>query len=304
MNLGFEESFSYLFKERRWLVKFSIIFVVNFALVVFTLLANYFTTPKFEGALTIKELTTLDFSTAIVVAVSTVIVSILMVVFSTWYTYENTQAAIQKRSSKLIWEYSIVNTFKKVIKYTVVSLIYSMFAVVTLLIFIGIPIFVIATIIGTTGSSMQNTQALAATYGLLFILLCCFALLAILVCCIVFYVVTMPAYLRLIATDSFSEAFNIRSNLRIAKRYFWNFVLILVLVLVYSGIVGLISGFASIFASSISILNPEMGLATDVIIQIPLTIVSTFFSYFVYTRLLGNLYRGIIEKEEDLKFLR
>lgn len=301
MNIGFEESFSYLFKERRWLVKFTIIFVVNFALVVFTLLANHFANPTLDRTLTIKELSSLDYSTAIAIAVSTVLVSIILSIFSGWYTYENTQAAIQKRSTKLIWEYSVITTFKKVIKFLVVSLIYTVLAIFILLIFIGIPLFVLGTLLGVGTFSNSNIESLSFV---LLMALTCLAIVGVLVCSLVFYVITMPAYLRLIATDSFSEAFKFSSNLRIAKRYFWHFAFILLLVMVYSGIVGAIAGTASIFTSSISLLNPAMGLGIDVVIQIPITIISTFFTYFVYTRLLGNLYRGIIEKEEDLKFLR
>jgi len=303
IDFGFEDAFMHIFKERRSWVKFGIIFSINFAFIVFSLLTDYFASSTTNGDYSIKTITSVNYTSSLIVAIMSVFISILFVIFSTWYTYENTQAGIQKRSTKLMWEYTIVNTFKKVVKYIVVSLVYAFFAALLLLIFIGLPMAILFLLV-TSATINGSPREMSATIVLIGLFVCGIAFIATVIIGFSFYVITIPAYLRLMATDSFSEAFKIKSNFRITKKYFLNFLLMFILIVIFAVLFGFISGIAGAFAGFVTILHPIMGIFASILIQVPLTAISVYFTYYVYTRLLGNMYRGIINIEEDLKFLR
>lgn len=302
---NFDDAFLHIFKERRWWLKIGIMFLVSYCFTVVTTILSTLTTDYSNfNTLNLKTLTSLDYTTSLIVGALTIVLTIIYVLVSGLYTYENTQAGIQKRATRLPWEYSLWDGLKKVLKYVLASLIYAVIIFILLAFIIGLPALFIALLIGTafsaSGASSSSIAGLVAIGSILF---CAFIIVALIISVLI-YAFTMPGYLRLIASNTFSEAFHFGSNIRIGKEYFGSFLLTVVLTIIFAVLYGAFSSILSGIATSILFFNPIVGIVLYLIFEIPLSLVLTYFTYFVYTRLLGDLYRNIINKEEELKFLR
>lgn len=297
MNFG--ESVMYLFKERRWWLKFGIIFLISYCFtaisIVFSAISDNTVTTN---ASPIENMPVLLTSLAL-----SLVVILILLFFSTFYTYENTQAGINNRPTKLLWEYSFKDVIKKVAKYSIVNFVYAIIITVTFLVVIGLPAIWIGLMVNSAYSSDPSSATLAGLVAIGF-LFSCIILAIILVLSAIFFALSSAGILRLIATNTFSEAFKFKSNIRIGKKYFWNFFLVFVLLAGVSIIYSILSIISSSIAATIFFKNDLFQIITQLIFEIPLSAFLVFFSYFVYTRLLGKVYRGIIAKEEELKSLR
>ncbi len=302
IEMGIGKAFTSLFKERRWWVKFGIIFSISYLAIALSLITGVMDLGK--NANSIKSYTTLELTTTLLIGLVALIVSIILVVFSLWYNYENTQAAIQNRQTKLIWEYSFSDSVKKTAKYGVASIVYGLISFVISMVVIGIPVFATIILMGFIYDSATVSKEYGVIIGLGFILLCCIFTVVVLGLMAFVYALTTPGYLRLVASNTFSEAFHFRSNLRIGKKYFGYFIAAILILLVFSFVLGFATSIFSAVSTAVSLTNPVFGLILQLIIQIPATIVTTYLSYFVFPKILGNIYRGIISKEDELKFLR
>lgn len=302
---NFDDAFLHIFKERRWWLKLGIMFLASYCFTVVTTILSTLTTDYSNfSTLNLKTLTSLDYTTSLIIGALTIVLTIIYIVVSGLYTYENTQAGIQKRATRLPWEYSLWDGFKKVSKYILVGIIYTVIIFVLLALIVGLPALFIALLVGTAfstnGVSSSSIAGLVAIGSILF----CAFIVAILIASVLIYAFTMPGYLRLIASNTFSEAFHFGSNIRIGKKYFGYFLLTIILTIIFAVMYGAFSSILSGIATGILFFNPAIGIILHLIFEIPLSLLLTYFTYFVYTRLLGNLYRNIINKEEELKFLR
>lgn len=300
IDLGISDAFTSLFRERRWWVKLGLISALTFFITVLSLVVELIKPEK--GVINAKTITSMEYTSAMIFSVTSLILIAVLLISSLWYTYENIQAAIQKRHTKLVWEYSLSNTLKKIGKYFIVSMVYGVIGLILLIIFVGIP----ALIVFSLGFALFQGEPkdLYQLVPFLIVLICCVFGVILLAVSLIFSLFTTPGYLRLIATNTFSEAFHFGSNWRIGKKYIWYFIGVSLLFVALTGVISFVSSFFSIFGVSLSLINPIMGLIVQVIAQIPVSIATAYISFFVYPKILGNLYRGIINKEEELKFLR
>lgn len=300
IDLGISEAFVSLFRERRWWVKLGLISALTFFITILSLVVELIKPEK--GVLNAKTITSVEYTSAMLFSVTSLILIAILLISSLWYTYENIQAAIQKRQTKLIWEYSLSNNIKKIGKYFIVSMVYGLIGLILLIIFVGIPALIVFSL--SFALFQGEPKDLYQLVPFLIVLLCCVFGIILFVVSLVFSLFTTPGYLRLIATNTFSEAFHFGSNWRIGKKYIWYFLGVSLLLVVLTGVISFVSSFFSIFGVSVSLINPVVGFIVQVIGQIPVSIATAYVSFFVYPKILGNLYRGIINKEEELKFLR
>ncbi len=300
IDLGISDAFTSLFRERRWWVKLGLISALTFFITVLSLVVELIKPEK--GVINAKTITSVEYTSVMIFSVISLILIAVLLISSLWYTYENIQAGIQKRQTKLVWEYSVSNTLKKIGKYFIVSIVYGVIGLILLIIFVGIPALIVFSL--SFALFQGEPKDLYQLVPFLIVLICCVFGVILFVVSLVFSLFTTPGYLRLIATNTFSEAFHFGSNWRIGKKYIWYFLGVSLLFVVLTGVISFVSSFFSIFGVSLSLINPIMGLIVQIIAQIPVSIATAYISFFVYPKILGNLYRGIINKEEELKFLR
>lgn len=299
LNIG--DSVSFLFKEKNWLLKFGIIFFLSFLVnacgVIMDMVGNNSATyqPDPNQALLLLGL----FGASL-------LLTLIYSVIGIWYTYEVVQSGIQKRATKLIWEYSFADVIKKISKYFLASIVYGIIIFVFIVIIVVIPLLAGLVLLAFLNSLTGPDGLRVATAALpaIALVLTCVAILAMLVIGSLIYMFTMPAYLRLIATNTFAEAFNFKSNFRIGRKYFWYFLAAILVIMVTAFAMGLGIGVLEVLASLVAGSNQLLQGITQLLIQIPFTMVVTYLAFFVYTRMIGNLYRNIITKESELKFLR
>lgn len=294
VDLKLEDAIVFLFKERRWWLKFGIIFMLYYSVMALSTVLSIDDKQNLYGIYSGTGLLT---NPAVVIAIAIVllILAIFVTLLGGWYMYENTQSGIERRQTKLLWEYSLTTTVKRTIKLTLAGIIYGVMILIPLVLIIGLPIVIWSSLYSSVNSS---------TFFLIGLLLCCAIFILLLIISIVVFMYTTPAYLRLIASNTFGEAFKFRSNFKIAKKYFFSFVFVGGIAFVVGFILSIFSGMLSIFTSAVYLMHPVAGTILELIVQLPVTALMVYLSYFAYARLLGNMYRSIILKESELKHLR
>jgi hypothetical protein len=307
IDLKLGHSIKYLFAERRWWVKLGIIFLINYAIIAIGALANFFNNSVEKGSIDLKTISSLQSVNPVVWIVLAVVLVIFYVLFAlvvSWYTYENTQAGIENRKTRLMWEYSFGENLKRSGKYLLANLIYSFIFGIVIAIVLIVPILQVTSLATSgTGASISPKEA-QSMFGLGLLLVLCVAVPIILALSFVFYLVTTPGYLRLFASNTFSQSFKFGSNLKIAKRYFWYFVLFVLISFTFVGVYTTVTFPIALIYASIALINPLLGFFAELIIQAPLTLVLVYFSYFVYPRMVGVFYREVINRESSLSSLK
>jgi len=321
---NFRDAFTYIFKEKDWPLKLGLPILVQLLVVIPSAIYSFLNLDSSDSSFYSNsynylpatatrnpglETMALAFSCFILLTI------IPTIIISLWYAYENTQAGIQLRSTKAIWSNNFSDTLKKVGKYFIVNLAYSIVILIIFAIFAAIFFGLFcagAALLGSLGananaglSSFQNTgkldPSLFAGAGIIgVLLLCCFGIVALVVS-IVAYLFIMPAMLRLIGTNTLGEGLKFGENWEIGKKYKGDFLGLLGIVILFAFIYGVINGFLSLFAGIFMVAAPGVGLVVSVIVQTITSIGVVYFSSFVYTRLSGQMFRHIAQKEPLLK---
>ncbi len=323
---NFKEAFSYLFKEKSWGLKFGIIYVANLIVMVpmsiyslvqnaklstlgnlkTTSLSNLSTNPYWN-----TSTTSADSSVALLFMCFVLIMIIPFIIVSYWYLYENIQAGIQKRHTKGIWENKFEDTLKKVAKYFVVKLVYGLIIGLVVILIVGIIfglfccISMLFTGLASGNYSTNSSRDLNALFGTGFVgmsvvLVCCTVIFT-LVLSVFAYLLETPAILRLVGTNTLNEGLKFGENWELAKKHKGTFLTLLGLCIVYAIIIGGITLISTLIAQRVYLSAPAFGILIEIVAQSVFAIATTYFGYFVYTRLLGQAFRGIVKKEASLK---
>jgi hypothetical protein len=210
-----------------------------------------------------------------------------------WYHYENAQAGIQNRETKSILEVTKSEVFKKIGKFYLVDMIYQyilqLFSYFLLVAFI--PFFILFPLAEESGSDVLEI--------LVVILLCCAGLLFFVALSYISFIVLTPATLRLIETNTFSQAFKIKENWKLLKQNHRAFLNIFLVTLFYEIGIFIIGIFLIVLASLFIDALPILGWAMMIVFIIFLTILWYYYSIFVYPHLIGQWYRELRSKFRD-----
>lgn len=292
----YTKAFTYLFKEKNWgwkllipLVGQLIVTAVSFLVSAPSAVNNNVTykssiyASNFAGVWAI--------GTCILYAVIFVIALIDM-----FYTYENSQAAIEKRETKGIWQYKFDVLLKRVGKLYLVNLVYGLLPAL----FIGC--FVVAMVLFLVPTSTSISMVNPVQYGSrintsgitgLYIVLLCFGVAVLMVLAFIWqYFVTLPAQLRLFETNTFGEAFKFSRNFKIAKEnaneilklFLLNLLIVFVAILVF---------IPFIVVASLALVIPVVGWLFFALIMGLFGSVAVYYQQFVLPYMTGTLWREI-----------
>lgn len=287
VDLNFRQAFLGIFKEKNWIAKLGYISIFYFLILVISSILTRLD-PSTPGNIT--KIVNIDNPVFLLVALIFLVVALVKYVFlSIWYTYENTQAEIQNRHTKFFLKNSFLDSLKKVVKYSLVSIIYSLIPGLILGVSAVVGFIFLGAFSGSEPMGMENI-------GLYIVALLCLFCFAIILFAL-FYLFTMPIYLRLIATNTFSEAFRVGYNFKILKNYFASFFAVAMLTFVSSIIVGLVTGILTGITTGISTFNPLLGLGLEILFQLPIAIMVSYVSFYVLPGIMGGMYREVIKKE-------
>ncbi|MEO6728496.1 MAG: DUF4013 domain-containing protein [Candidatus Dojkabacteria bacterium] len=286
-----KQSWLYLFKEKNWIQKLLIPIVPG---VVFVILLGLVTVPALfltafaDSPSTASKLSNLGGVVGPVVLLCfccvLVVYSIIMSVISTWYQYEYTQVTLENRESNLITKQNKMDVIKKAGKLLLVNAIYNIptFVIVGLL-------YVVMLLAGTVrpNSYMYGyTPSSSLSSGGLLVSCLLFFIIIFVVVPYNFYFV-QTAKVRLIKTNTFREAFRIRTILETVKKNFKRLSVFLGILFVYIVGYGVIS-----FGLSILGVIPLIGLCL-IPFQIVLSVAIWYFGIFVYPYMVGLVYKEI-----------
>jgi hypothetical protein len=131
---------------------------------------------------------------------------IMLYIWNINYTYEYTQAGMQNRETDFVWKKDKLELLKKTVKYFIVAFVYSL-----PILFVQLLNMLLSTALGLNGYSSETSG------GAFVIYICMVFIFGIFELFYSFYII-MPATLQLIKTDTFSEAFKIKSIFRSSVR--------------------------------------------------------------------------------------
>lgn len=315
--LNFGDAFGFLFKEKNWLLKFLIPLIpIIISMLPITILSVIAGNNVETNALYFKNLpknglefdwrlgnhySILDSSPLVIFAiVFSIIVGVFSAVIGLWYQYEITQSGIEKRETKPIWKESIFDILKKAGKSFLLTLLYW---IVPLIIVLGVACCIAMVAGFGLVEKIGSLNSMPSLYGLFeftvigsIAVICISCVIAI---CLGIYqlLVVQPASLKLIATNTFSEGLKMGHAFKIGTKYFGQFFLATVFIMLIS----LLLTFPLSLASSIM----QLGIQNQAIqifvvsgFSVLTTIVSLYLTFFA-SRLVGGLYRAILEKEKE-----
>jgi len=285
-----KEAWTYLFKEKQWGLKLllPVVPAVIFGLIaapifiIATLLvfnadskpsADLFAAAGVLGSVLLLCL-------CCVVAVFAIVQSII----TYWYQYEYTQVALEDRESVVIIKPSKMDVIKRAVKLALVNLIYNIPTSIVVGFFYAL--FIVTGGVRQTRYvyGMMNTGSLSAVGVLLF---CLVMLIVIFIVVPYNFYIVQTAKVRLIRTNTFREAFRIRTIIESARKNFKTLSIFLGVLLLYV----LVYIVVSMVISILSVI-PFVGLCL-IPFNIVLSIAVGFFSIFVYPYMLGKAYKEV-----------
>jgi len=304
-----KDAFTFLFKEKNWFLKILVPFIFMILIVLPSILSS--------GTLRSTNLT--DYSIYNSYAYSSVnilnmflscLICFIIIPFLGivgWYTYESTQSGIQKRATKALWHGDIGDKLKKASKYITASLIYGLgigvIYTVLFLIFVTIIIILTGGDMSFTDGIMVGREGLGIIYLLAICAISCVFFFVILTISIITFMIYMPALLRLIATNTFADAFKIQENWNIAMRYKGQFLSIYLLNFVMGIVLVVISFGVGIAGAMFLFSAPLITLCINFVGYFGYMIIATHYAYFVYPRFAGLVYREVIQSETSLSYV-
>lgn len=304
-----KDSLTYLFKEKDWIVKYTIPFVFVLIIMILSSINQANTLNNLSLNLSEYYKTYRNFNsvgTLLSCLMCLTVIPYLLV--SGWYAYENIQSGIQKRATISLFTGNFGDKLKKSLKYIALNLI---FGLILGVIVFGIMMafgMIVAVIMGGvvsisgTANTLQSYSSLGTAYLILICCITCLSLLFAIAIIILSCLLILPSYLRLIATNTFSEAFKFGDNWRIVKNNLGKFAGI-ILVIFISAILLIILSLGITFISSLFIQQPIITLVINLIGGFIYSILSTYIGFFFLPRFLGLVYRNIVEKEPSLSYV-
>jgi ABC-type sugar transport system permease subunit len=209
-------------------------------------------------------------------------------VIASWYDYENTQAAIENRDTTPIWREKFFDFIKKSFKNLLVTFIY------TLLVLIVVAAISIISALALSASFVADTSLIAL---LITCVICCVSIFMIIAITAYYYLIFLPAKLRLIHTHTFSEGFNFKEIWSLSKKNKSNFIILFVITFVVLIVFVAINFFMSIVTSLLQAFIPIIGIILSLILSFIYSAFYMYFMMFVLPILTGNMYRKILETE-------
>lgn len=279
---SFIESLTYIFKEKNWVSK------VGFFLFIVTLQILVSASFSFLGYEEYNTTTgdvrmSILFLPAFCVAIVVFIVSAVSLMF---YQYENIQAAIQNRETNAIWSYDLWDTIKKLGKYFLAS-----FAlVIPFIVFFIFAIFL--------GFLVMGLTAIGGPLVILGVMLFC-GLMLLLIPIGVYYVYffMVPSLLRLIATNTFSEALKISENFDLGRKYWRHFGVLFLMALLVGIAFGIPIGLIGAVSDIIFDGDQRLSSLLEGILSLPLTLILQLFIAFCYPYLTGKVFKDVLDGE-------
>ena len=286
-----KESWTFLFKEKQWALK--LLFPV-IPMLIFGLLAFLIAIPLFISSYAAlgKNSDGLAFFGVVgplvllcLCCVGTIYV-IISSIINSWYQYEYTQVALEDRESNVIIKQNKMDVVKRAIKLLLVNAIYNI--PTSIVIGIMYAALILTGGLGQTTSYSTYSYKSTPNFSALSLLLWCVMLLVILFIVVPYnFYIVQTAKVRLIRTNTFREAFRVRTVLSMAKRNFKRLSLFLGVLAVYIVIYVILNLILSIFG-----IIPFVGLCL-IPFNIILSIAVVYFTMFVYPYMIGKAYKEV-----------
>lgn len=284
-----KESWTYLFKQKKWGIKLGIPYLIN--IISFILISPLVAGLIFGAALGARNQIGLAISglsgAAIVIAV--IIYFVVYVVVQYWYDYEVTQAAMQQRDIKIIYKDGWTNVFKKAGK---IFLSYFIYNIPVMVIYACWYVLLLLTAGGSIFRSTNNLGFVSTSnnYTAVVLMVIIVLFLTFLIVIPYSFFVAQPAKLRMIYQGSFNEAFKLNAIYKLVKKEWKYFAAFLGIMMAYI-FVYLVINFILSFLSAF----PVLGLCV-----LPFNIVFgavwVYFILFVMPYMAGSMYKHIAEK--------
>lgn len=297
------KSWTYIFKEPKWWLKLGIVFALTTLMFLVSLSFG-----AFEKSPEFREIGYYDYSLSPVLILLCGIFVVVFLVYAIvlgWYQYENTQAAIQNRTTKGIWEGSFVDNFKKAGKYAIHSLLFGIVAGMVLgILMLGIYcmlVVLLGSLMATVDSSAMFTHAADPKVFVFFAFICCAALFFVFLAYIYQFLILLPNQLRLIATNTFGEGFKLGRNLYLAKKYLGAYLGLFGIFLLHIAVYLVLYVGYSIASFTVGVGSTPISIMAIIyaVINFFLMLISTYFTVFVFSHMSGSMYRHILEKEGE-----
>jgi len=230
------------------------------------------------------------------------------VLIAGWYNYEATQSGIQSRPTKALWEGNFGDKLKKSLKYLAAALVYVLVIGIIVSIISGIFFFAIAILTGGAFSTtdLATARGMGNLSGLYILLVCLFGFVFVgimIVLSVLSYFTVTPGLLRLVATNSFGEAFRLKDNWNLAMRHKGELLGMYLVSSVAITLITIIGGFGGAFAGAFSLISPVLYMIVMFVINYINTLLTTYFSYFFYPRFSGLVFRDIINSDPSLSYV-
>lgn len=293
-----EKSWKSLFQEKNWAGKLAIPFIAIFSgLVLF--IPIFFISFAFDSRSYGRNGNLSNDGTAVLafLCIMCVIIiwSLIIGYIFSWYSYEITQAAIENRESRGIWEYAFIDSFKKSLKSYLVLIIYNLIVFIPLaLIFCCIAIFIPGFL--TAFDSKNSSDAISIIFSSGLILFYCFAILYSIVYYFYYYLLVLPAQMRLYHTNTFGEAFKIKEILEHSKKNWTSYLTLLGIAFLHSFMAGIVM----VFLTCVAII-PCLGVIIYLIGYLVIVGLSYVFQLFVFPHISGTMYRKLLIEDGKIQ---
>lgn len=266
INLAFTKAL----KEKKYMSKVGLLLAVSLVLSILSAAINIFAAnPKNDllAALTA------------IFSCLTIIVSIVAGAITMWYSYEYTQAAMQQRETKALWEMDYLTSLKRIAKLFIVQFVYGLPFIILACcgLVVGLYSFLFAA--RTASGTPDASSALLLASGSLIAVLCLVLLFAIVVVVYQAYI-TLPATLKLIETNTIGEAFKVGRNMSHVKLNLGSYTKLLLVQLLMVVILGALSIVGAI---------PLIGSC----LLIPVIVISSYVQTIAWSTLVGDFYRQV-----------
>ncbi len=302
-----KDSLTFLFKEKNWALKM----LLPFALTLLISLPSIFTdnsTLSFNSNGYLRSSYNTNSATALFSAIVSCIVCLLVIptlIVGSWHTYESTQSGIQKRATTTLWGANFADKLKRSLKYLLASTIYGL--VIGTIVALIAGVFLIAIMLLSGGAFSTNGLSSLNNLNGIYLLLVCFfgilflAILAVLA--VLSYFIVTPGLLRLVATNTFSEAFKLKDNWDLAMRHKPELLGLLLVSIATGFVVGILGGVGGAIAGVFSLVSPILFTFAMFVVNYVSTVISTYYSFFFYPRFSGLVFRDIIESDSSLSYI-
>ncbi len=288
---NFKEAFTYIFKERKWGVKFLISYISTAILaleIIFGLVSTAGSGPSNPND---------TIFTAFLMCCAILSIAIFGVIFFAfaqgWYQYENIEAGMENRPTTGIWRVNKEELLKKVGKIWIFYFIFGVISYICL-IFINILVSIIFDILTRIHIYYYSSTE---TYNLITNEI----MYMVIVLMIFTYMIINWGILRFIWKKSFREGFNLKAIFKTIKNYYKHFLTLTGIFALFYGISAVAFFLNGKFITFLIDRFPRYDSSPAYIGLITGLIILMFLDYlfvFVFPRLQGQAFRDILKKED------